>query len=107
MVCYAYYPDAQTLFDVHFKTSTANTGGGGRQSSQQQQQQQQQSMIPERTLWSYIVQLTSAIKRVHETGNPVRMVDPTKILITGQNRFAHTSIQLQNVNTNIPPTASE
>lgn len=44
-------------------------------------------MLPERTLWSYIVQLASAIKRVHERGQAVRMLDVTKILVTGQNRF--------------------
>jgi len=44
-------------------------------------------MLPERTLWSYIVQLASAIKRVHERGQAVRMLDVTKILVTGQNRI--------------------
>ena len=51
------------------------------------QQQAQQQVLPERTLWSYIVQLASAIKKVHERGQAVRMLDVTKILVTGQNRL--------------------
>jgi len=80
VVCYAYYPGAQTLYDIYFKKQSSSNGtpsGKGHNTTP----------IPERTLWSYIVQLASAIKKVHDTGNPVRMVDPTKILVTGQNRL--------------------
>lgn len=43
--------------------------------------------VPERTLWSYIVQIASAIKEAHGRGLSVRTIDLTKILVTGQNRF--------------------
>ncbi|KAF8622262.1 hypothetical protein AX15_007139 [Amanita polypyramis BW_CC] len=43
-------------------------------------------MIPERIVWTYVVQIASAIKQVHEVGLAVRTVDATKILVTGQNR---------------------
>ena len=52
--------------------------------------QPQQQWIEERTLWSYIVQIASAIKAVHERGLAVRMIDVTKILVTGKNRCAFT-----------------
>ena len=37
--------------------------------------------IPERTLWSYIVQIASAVKRMHNAGLAVRMINVTKVLI--------------------------
>jgi len=60
---------------------------GRHQQRHHQQLQSQQQVIPERTLWSYIIQLLSAIKKVHENGQAVRMIDVTKVLVTGQNRF--------------------
>ncbi|KAG1765162.1 hypothetical protein EV702DRAFT_1213722 [Suillus placidus] len=45
------------------------------------------SPLPEATLWSYMTQIASAIKVVHEAGLAVRMVDATKIMVTGKNRI--------------------
>jgi PAB-dependent poly(A)-specific ribonuclease subunit 3 len=59
----------------------------GRHQQLHKLQQAQHQMLPERTLWSYIIQLASAIKTVHDRGQAVRMLDVTKILVTGQNRF--------------------
>ncbi|CAG8548386.1 5704_t:CDS:2 [Racocetra fulgida] len=42
--------------------------------------------IPETVLWSYIVQLASAIKTIHASDLAARMIEPTKILLTGKNR---------------------
>ncbi|KAM0747829.1 hypothetical protein T439DRAFT_328503 [Meredithblackwellia eburnea MCA 4105] len=42
--------------------------------------------ITERVLWSYIVQLSSAIRVIHSSGLAVRNLDPTKILVTGRHR---------------------
>ncbi|KAJ3848150.1 hypothetical protein EV368DRAFT_76385 [Lentinula lateritia] len=114
VVVYTYHPNAQTLFDAHMKSTTSSAlpqhilNGGGRvllgQSHSLPQlsqyghrlpshfasslslQQLQASGIPERVLWSYIVQIASAIKRVHEAGLAVRTIDATKILLTGKNR---------------------
>ncbi|KAJ3743090.1 hypothetical protein DFH05DRAFT_1400654 [Lentinula detonsa] len=75
VVVYSYYPKSQTLFDAHLKSPPSSAfsqhlqNGGGR-----------------RILWSYIVQIASAIKRVHEAGLAVRTIDATKILLTGKNR---------------------
>ncbi|KAG6804697.1 hypothetical protein H0H92_003203, partial [Tricholoma furcatifolium] len=44
------------------------------------------TIIPERTLWSYIVQIASAIRKVHNAGQAIQTIDATKILLTGQNR---------------------
>ncbi len=46
-----------------------------------------QPLIPERVIWTYVVQISSAIKQVHDARLAVRTVDATKILVTGQNRY--------------------
>ncbi|KAF8900994.1 hypothetical protein CPB84DRAFT_1680170 [Gymnopilus junonius] len=95
VVSYAYYPNARTLYEVHMKPKPPptyqQTTYYGRHHHQQQQQQQ---TIPERTLWSYIIQIASAIKKVHERGQAVRMIDVTKILVTGQNRVRISSCSI-------------
>ncbi|KAJ4481109.1 kinase-like domain-containing protein [Lentinula aciculospora] len=114
VVVYSYYPNSQTLFEAHLKSTIPSTlsqylqNGGGRLAlgqshslpqlsqygqplpspftSSQSLRHLQSSGIPERILWSYIVQIASAIKRVHEAGLAVRTIDATKILLTGKNR---------------------
>ena len=90
VVAYAYHPNAKTLFEAHVKpkpppqpTYQQPVYYGAQQRRQQQAQQQ---VLPERMLWSYIIQIASAIKKAHERGQAVRMIDVTKILVTGQNR---------------------
>ncbi|KAJ6524521.1 hypothetical protein B0H19DRAFT_1200118 [Mycena capillaripes] len=82
VVAYAYHPKAQTLFDAHLKLSPPAYQHGTRF-----QPQPAQAQIPERTLWSYIVQLAAAIKRVHDAGQALRMIDVTKVLVTSKNRL--------------------
>ncbi|BGP51487.1 PAB-dependent poly(A)-specific ribonuclease subunit 3 [Rhodotorula kratochvilovae] len=43
-------------------------------------------LLPERVLWSYVVQLASALKCVHNSGLAVRTVDVNRVLVTGKNR---------------------
>jgi PAB-dependent poly(A)-specific ribonuclease subunit 3 len=105
VVAYAYHPGAKTLFDAHLKpapataaptsgyprqppttTYTYQRGGGVSQHQGQQGQGEQGQPIPERMMWSYIVQLAGAIKRVHDAGQAVRMIDVTKVLVTSKNR---------------------
>jgi PAB-dependent poly(A)-specific ribonuclease subunit 3 len=43
--------------------------------------------IPERTLWSYTVQLCNALRAIHDEGLAARMVgELTKVLVTGKER---------------------
>ncbi|KXN85914.1 PAB-dependent poly(A)-specific ribonuclease subunit PAN3 [Leucoagaricus sp. SymC.cos] len=111
VVRYGYYPNAQTLYDVHFKNTSINlpnttttiismptsTPHKQRFNTQPQPSPDPSQIIPERTLWSYIVQLASAIKKVHDLGTPVRMIDPTKILITSSNRIRIGSYEILDV----------
>ena len=42
--------------------------------------------VPESTLWSYVCQIASALKTIHQGGLAARVLDTTKILVTGKNR---------------------
>ncbi|GAA5930853.1 PAN-complex poly(A)-binding subunit PAN3 [Sporobolomyces koalae] len=42
--------------------------------------------LPERVLWSYIVQMGSAVKCVHQNGLAVRSLEVNRVLVTGKNR---------------------
>ncbi|CAK5267354.1 unnamed protein product [Mycena citricolor] len=92
VVSYAYHPKAQTLFDRHLKLTPP-----AYQPGTQFQPPPVQSQVPERTLWSYIVQLASAIKRVHDMGQALRMIDVTKVLVTGNNRIRVSSCGIVDV----------
>lgn len=93
VVSYAYHADSKTLYDAHMKpkplpipTYQQSVYYGRHQPRNHLSNQSQQQWIEERTLWSYIVQIASAIKAVHERGLAVRMIDATKIIVTGKNR---------------------
>ena len=80
MVVYDYHPNAETLFSLHLKPKPPTFQNG------RLQQSKDASLVPERTLWSYIIQLASAIQAIHDAGLAVRLMDPTKILVTSKNR---------------------
>ncbi|POY71562.1 putative Glyceraldehyde-3-phosphate dehydrogenase (phosphorylating) [Rhodotorula taiwanensis] len=42
--------------------------------------------VPERVVWSYVVQIASALKCVHNSGLAMRTVDVNRVLVTGKNR---------------------
>ncbi|KAF7978167.1 hypothetical protein HWV62_1354 [Athelia sp. TMB] len=77
VVAYEYHPNAQTLYEAHLKPK-APTFQNGRL-------QVQSTVVPERTMWTYIVQIANAMKAVHDMGLAVRMIDATKVLLTGKN----------------------
>ncbi|TKA54829.1 hypothetical protein B0A53_02638 [Rhodotorula sp. CCFEE 5036] len=52
-----------------------STGGGGTSPA-----------LPERVLWSYVVQIASALKCVHNSGLAMRTIDVNRVLVTGKNR---------------------
>jgi len=89
VVVYDYHPNAETLFNLHLKPKPPTFQSG------RLQQSKDNSPVPERTLWSYIIQLASAIQAIHDAGLAVRVMDSTKILVTGKNRYGWASIVLQ------------
>ncbi|KZT05203.1 uncharacterized protein LAESUDRAFT_727140 [Laetiporus sulphureus 93-53] len=78
VVVYDYHPNAQTLYDAHIKPKVPQFQNGRLQA--------QAPRLAERTVWSYVVQIASAIKAVHDAGLAVRIIDATKILVTENNR---------------------
>lgn len=77
---YDYYPLAVSLFAQHLSPQAqaqrhAPPRGGNLQ------------LVPEKVLWSYAIQLASAIKAAHNADLAVRTIDLRKILLTGKNRL--------------------
>lgn len=70
-----YHPLSKTLAEYH------NIGHGrhirGRNSIDQ---------VSETVLWSYVTQLASALKTIHNSGLAARVLDTSKVLVTGKNR---------------------
>jgi PAB-dependent poly(A)-specific ribonuclease subunit 3 len=70
-----YHPLAETLAQRHF---TPASRFPTRHTS---------AHIPEQMLWGYIVQLANALKAIHHAGLAARVMDPSKVLLTGENRI--------------------
>ncbi|KAI1005236.1 PAN2-PAN3 deadenylation complex subunit [Podosphaera aphanis] len=70
-----YHPLSKTLVEHHFNTTNRFCNRTG------------PTTIPEQILWSYVVQIASAIKSIHETKLAVRCIDASKILVTEKNRI--------------------
>ena len=94
VVAYTYYPTAQTLYDAHIKPRPPTFVHGRLQAAQPH--------VPERTLWSYIIQIAGAMKAAHDQGLAVRMIDVTKVIVTGRNRVRISSCGLADVLTYNP-----
>lgn len=56
-------------------------------------------MLPETTIWSYIIQLTGAMAVVHAANLACRLIDPTKILLTGRLRLRLSSVGIVDLTT--------
>ncbi|KAJ3028730.1 UNVERIFIED_CONTAM: PAB-dependent poly(A)-specific ribonuclease subunit 3 [Siphonaria sp. JEL0065] len=69
---YDYHPLATTLSAKYFVVSPLRPGA--------------KLGVPEKSLWSYIIQISSAIKTLHSAGLAARILEPSKILVTGKNR---------------------
>jgi len=76
-----YHPLASTLFEHHFSPQQGGRGRGP-------------AVVPENILWSYISQISNALRAIHHAKLAARCLDMTKIIITGKNRIrlAATSI---------------
>ncbi|KAI8339265.1 hypothetical protein BC941DRAFT_268994 [Chlamydoabsidia padenii] len=79
---YDYHPCSLTLYNAHFTPQAQAT-----LQAQLQAMGSNTMLIPETTLWSYITQISSALKAVHGSGLASRNIDVSKILVTGKNRL--------------------
>ena len=71
-----YHPLSKTLAEVHLTSSRFN--GNTRN---------QAAHVTEQVLWSYIVQISNALKTIHGAGLAARILEPSKILLTSKNRI--------------------
>ncbi|KZT64836.1 hypothetical protein DAEQUDRAFT_698078 [Daedalea quercina L-15889] len=78
VVVYDYHPNARTLYEAHVKPKAPQYQNGRLMT--------QSPRVPESTIWSYVIQIARAIKAVHDAGMAMRVIDATKVLVTGQNR---------------------
>ncbi|KAJ9320737.1 hypothetical protein DTO027B5_7814 [Paecilomyces variotii] len=69
-----YHPLSKTLAEQHL-------GAGNRF------QNRHNTHIPEQVLWGYMTQIANALKAIHSNGLAARIIDPSKILLTGKNRI--------------------
>nr|CDI56538.1 related to Pab1 dependent poly(A)-specific ribonuclease PAN3 [Melanopsichium pennsylvanicum 4] len=77
---YDYHPLATTLYAEHMTIKAAQPD---RRTGRLQPVSMQ---VPERTLWSYLCQLTSALRTVHSSNLAARCIEASKVLRTGKNR---------------------
>ncbi|XP_057334971.1 PAN2-PAN3 deadenylation complex subunit PAN3 [Microplitis mediator] len=95
---YDYHPGAETLLTKHFSGTELNgyadpfcsDPNAPRPYSHTKNtilRQQHSSMLPESVIWSYIIQLTAALRVIHSGGVAYRCLDPTKVLLTSRNRL--------------------
>ena len=47
----------------------------------------QSVLLPESLIWTYVIQMTSALRHIHLAGLACRTLDPTKILIINKTRL--------------------
>ena len=71
MVVHTYHPLAKTLAEVYLDRSSTAYG----------------NTISESSLISLIVQLSSAISRIHAASLAARVIHPTKVILTGKDRY--------------------
>jgi len=108
---YDFYPGAETLMSKHFNAPTQMSnafmdpygGGGGpggdhnggrgsfnshkNQMLRQQAMLNQNGLLSENLIWTYVIQMTSALRHIHSAGLACRTLDPTKILIINKTRL--------------------
>ncbi|KAF6238459.1 hypothetical protein HO173_003426 [Letharia columbiana] len=70
-----YHPDSKTVAEKHFNQTPSRPNRNA------------PPLISEQTLWSYIVQITNALKAVHSAQLAVRVIEPSKVIVTDENRI--------------------
>lgn len=86
---YDFHAGAETMYSRHFNDPTADSYFTKRKWGQHEPPppRQHAGLLPESLIWAYIVQLSSALRSIHTAGLACRVMDPSKILITGKTRL--------------------
>ncbi|KAG8988783.1 PAB-dependent poly(A)-specific ribonuclease subunit 3 [Tulasnella sp. 427] len=80
---YDFHPGAQTLYAAHLASDPSASGPRATWNLGNPIPKQ----VQEDTLWAYIIQIASAIKAAHDQGMALRLMDVSKVLLTGKNRI--------------------
>ncbi|KAI0542673.1 hypothetical protein GGR58DRAFT_166071 [Xylaria digitata] len=70
---HSYHPLSKTLAEHHFPITTNRFSRTG--------------PVPEKVLWSYLVQVSSALKVIHKAKLAARCIDISKVILTDKNRI--------------------
>ncbi|CEG83323.1 hypothetical protein RMATCC62417_17263 [Rhizopus microsporus] len=89
---YDYHPCAKTLLQHYFRSAKQMF-----KPAVSTQSKGAPLLVSEKTLWSYIVQITSAIKAIHSSGLACRNIQLNRILITGEDRIRLTGVGILDV----------
>ncbi|KAK9238789.1 hypothetical protein V1525DRAFT_80429 [Lipomyces kononenkoae] len=81
---YDYHPLSSTLFDTHFGASARYPIS-------------RSPVVPEQVLWSYLVQLSSALKTIHSANLAARVLDPSKVILTSKMRVRLSAVGIMDV----------
>ncbi|XP_066910079.1 PAN2-PAN3 deadenylation complex subunit pan3-like isoform X1 [Clytia hemisphaerica] len=112
---YQYYPGAETVMARHFKNINTTRsphsesafwhGGNQNSSGSSFGGKVTQKVMPERLIWSYVIQLTAAIRQIHSHGLSCRAIDPSKVLLIGNSRLRLNCPGILDVLTDNEPTS--
>ncbi|GFR66446.1 PAB-dependent poly(A)-specific ribonuclease subunit PAN3, partial [Elysia marginata] len=99
---YDYHPGAQTLMARHFSSHinghhhhhhhhhhhNSHTHHYSREHGKGSgNSRHMNNLLPESLIWSYVVQLSSALRAIHAANLAARSLDPTRIIVTGKGRI--------------------
>ncbi|XP_071409438.1 PAN2-PAN3 deadenylation complex subunit PAN3 isoform X4 [Pithys albifrons albifrons] len=86
---YDFHAGGETMMSRHFNDPNADSYFTKRKWGQHDGPlpRQHAGLLPESLIWAYIVQLSSALRTIHTAGLACRVMDPTKILVTGKTRL--------------------
>ncbi|XP_011183703.1 PAN2-PAN3 deadenylation complex subunit PAN3 isoform X2 [Zeugodacus cucurbitae] len=92
VLVYDYHPGSQTLLTKYFTPTQEPNGypdpfqGDARPFSHKSNLQRTNNgpLLPEATIWSIIMQLTAGLRAIHQAGLACKVLDPTKVLVTGK-----------------------
>ncbi|XP_078258516.1 PAN2-PAN3 deadenylation complex subunit PAN3 isoform X1 [Rhinoraja longicauda] len=96
---YDFHAGAETMMNRHFNDPSADAYFTKRKWGQHDGPlpRQHAGLLPESLIWAYIVQLSSALRTIHTAGLACRVMDPTKILITGKTRLRVNCVGISDV----------
>ncbi|XP_041356665.1 PAN2-PAN3 deadenylation complex subunit pan3-like isoform X2 [Gigantopelta aegis] len=106
---YDYHPGAETLMSRHFlhpaqvngfnpeTNSRQNSVNKGMANSAVSSSNPHSELLPESLIWTYVVQLSSALRAIHAAGLAYRILEPSKILIYNKSRVRLNSVGIIDV----------